>query len=247
MSSSASSGASRDDETSDMTSYPRYAIYYVPAATDPLYRLGAEVLGYDGFTGDTVDFPAELRRLTDWQEVTTDPRKYGFHATLKAPFALAPGCTEADLRKALAAFTAPMTPKIPLVVSSISSFIAVIPVAPSAELSVLAQTCVEVFDQFRAPLTDHDRARRRPERLTDRQRAYLDRWGYPYVAEEFQFHMTLTGSLPRERHEVLVPTLKSMFAAIIAEPRVIDRIALFYQADATSRFRVVAERELSPR
>lgn len=230
-----------------MTAYPRYAIYYVPAATDPLCRLGAEVLGYDGFTGATVDFPAELRRLADWFEVTTDPRKYGFHATLKAPFALAPGRSEADLRKAFAAFAAAATPRIPLVVSSISSFIAVIPTSPSAELSALAQTCVEAFDEFRSPLTDHDRARRRPERLTDRQRTYLDRWGYPYVAEEFRFHMTLTGSLPRERHEVLVPTLQSMFAAITAAPRPIDRIALFYQADATSRFRIVAERELSPR
>jgi len=219
----------------------------VPAATDPLYRLGAEVLGYDGFTGGTLEFPAELRRPADWQEITTDPRKYGFHATLKAPFALAPGRTEADLRKAFAAFAAPATPKIPLVVSSISSFIAVIPASPSTELSALAQTCVEAFDDFRAPLTEHDRARRRPERLTERQRAYLDRWGYPYVAEEFRFHMTLSGSLPRERHEVLVPTLRSMFAAITAAPRPIDRIALFYQADATSRFRVVAERELSPR
>jgi putative phosphonate metabolism protein len=230
-----------------MTAYPRYAIYYVPAATDPLYRLGAEVLGYDGFTSGALEFPTELRRLADWQEITTDPRKYGFHATLKAPFALAPGRTEADLRKAFAAFIAPATPEIPLVVSSISSFIAVIPASPSAKLSALAQTCVEAFDEFRAPLTDHDRARRRPERLTERQRNHLDRWGYPYVAEEFRFHMTLSGSLPRERHEVLLPTLRSMFAAITAAPRPIDRIALFYQADATSRFRIVAERELSPR
>src|SRR5947199_10690999 len=114
-----------------MTTYPRYAIYYVPAAADPLYRLGAEVLGYDGFTGGTVDFPDELRRLADWQEVTTDPRKYGFHATLKAPFALAPGRTEADLRRAFAAFSAAATSAIPLVVGSISSFIAVIPASPS--------------------------------------------------------------------------------------------------------------------
>ena len=228
-----------------MTLYPRYAIYYVPTATDPLYRLGAEVLGYDGFTGATLDFPADLRRLADWFEITTDPRKYGFHATLKAPFALAPGHTDADLRKAFAAFTAPATARIPLIVNSISSFIAVIPASPSAELSALAQNCVEAFDRFRAPLTDHDRARRRPERLTDRQRAYLDRWGYPYVAEEFRFHMTLTGSLPRERHEALVPTLKAMFATITAAPRPIDRIGLFYQEDATSRFRIIAEHELS--
>jgi putative phosphonate metabolism protein len=229
-----------------MTSFPRYAIYYVPAASDPLYRLGAQALGYDGFTGNEVSFPREItEQFSDWFEVTTDPRKYGFHATLKAPFALAPGRTEANLLNAFAAFAAPATPKIPLVVSTISSFIAVTPAAPSAELSALAQICVEAFDTFRAPLTDHDRARRRPDRLTERQRAYLDRWGYPYVAEEFRFHMTLTGSLPRQRHEMIVPMLQALFAGITATPRPIDRIALFYQPDAASRFRIIAERELS--
>ncbi len=231
-----------------MTPFPRYAIYYVPTASDPLYQLGAQALGYDGFTGNDIDFPREItQHISDWSEVTTDPRKYGFHATLKAPFALAPGRTEAELLKAFAAFAAPATPKIPLLVSAISSFIAVIPAAPSVELAALAQTCVEAFDAFRAPLTDHDRARRRPDRLTERQLAYLDRWGYPYVAEEFRFHMTLTGSLPRERHDQLLPILRRLFAAITVAPRKIDRIALFYQPDTTSRFRVIAQHELTAR
>jgi putative phosphonate metabolism protein len=231
-----------------MSPYPRYAIYYVPAASDPLYRYGARALGYDGFSGNAIEFPEEItQHFADWPEVTADPRKYGFHATLKAPFALAPSRTEAELRRAFDAFAAPATPNIPLVVSSISSFIAVIPAALSAELSALAQTCVEAFDAFRAPLTEHDRIRRRPERLSARQVAYLDRWGYPYVAEEFRFHMTLTGSLPRERHETIVPRLRDLFAPITAAPRPIDRIALFYQADAAARFRIIAERELAAR
>jgi putative phosphonate metabolism protein len=228
-----------------MTAFPRYAIYYVPAANDPLYLLGARALGYDGFSGDAVDFPTEItRRVSDWLEVTTDPRKYGFHATLKAPFALAGGRSEAEMLEAFGAFTAPATPAMPLVVSAISSFIAVIPAAPSAELSALAQTCVEAFDAYRAPLSDHDRARRRPDRLTERQRGYLERWGYPYVADEFRFHMTLTGSLPRERHDQLVPMLRELFATITTVPRKIDRIALCHQADAAARFRIIGQREL---
>jgi hypothetical protein len=166
---------------------------------------------------------------------------------LKAPFALAPGRSETELLKSFADFAAPATPKIPLVVSSISSFIAVIPAGRSAELSDLAQNCVEAFDGFRAPLTAHDRARRRPDRLSPRQLGYLDCWGYPYVADEFRFHMTLTGSLPRERHEAIVPLLRQLFAPVTAMPRPIDRIALFYQADAAARFRIIAERELPGR
>ena len=122
-----------------------------------------------------------------------------------------------------------------------------IPAGRSAELSDLAQSCVEAFDGFRAPLTAHDRARRRPDRLSPRQLGYLDCWGYPYVADEFRFHMTLTGSLPRERHEAIVPLLRQLFAPVTAMPRPIDRIALFYQADAAARFRIIAERELPGR
>ena len=142
-----------------------------------------------------------LSAAPDWRDLTADPRKYGFHATLKAPFSLAQGRTEAELFAACAAFAA--TPRaIPVirpVVGSISGFIAVIPADPPAELIRLAADCVSEFDAFRAPLTEADRARRNPSRLTSAQRAHLDRWGYPYVMEEFRFHMTLTGRLDASR------------------------------------------------
>ena len=94
-------------------------------------------------------------------------------------------------------------PVIQPVVDSISGFIAVIPAEPSAELELLAAEATKAFDPFRAPLSPEDRARRNPDKLTPRQRDYLDRWGYPYVMEEFRFHMTLTGRLPAERREAV--------------------------------------------
>ncbi len=86
-------------------------------------------------------------------------------------------------------------PEISPVVRIISGFTAVVPDAPSAELSTLAQACVEGFEVFRAPMTPNDRARRKPENLTPRQVEQLDRFGYPYVRDDFRFHMTLTGRL----------------------------------------------------
>ena len=65
----------------------------------------------------------------DWHDLTEDPRKYGFHATLKAPMSLAPGKTEAGLVAACESFAATPRP-IPViepVVDSISGFIAVVP------------------------------------------------------------------------------------------------------------------------
>jgi putative phosphonate metabolism protein len=189
-------------------------------------------------------FPADASRVApDWRDVTADPRKYGFHGTLKAPMALAPGRTEAELIAVCAAFAGkarPM-PSIRPVVDSISGFIAVIPTEPVGTLQQLAADCVREFDDFRAPMTAEDRARRKPDKLTERQRDYLDRWGYPYVMEEFRFHMTLTGRLDAERRGPILEMLRARFSALGLETLAIDRIALFKQDDARARFRFVGE------
>ena len=225
-----------------MTGFPRYAIYFAADADSALSRFGAELLGYDAHTGNEMPFPEEpLRTAPDWRDITADPRKYGFHATLKAPMTLAPGKTEAELAAACATFAGQARP-IPLihpVVDSISGFIAVIPAEPVSALQQLAADCARDFDSFRATLTAEDRARRKPEKLSERQRDYLDRWGYPYVMEEFRFHMTLTGRLSEERRGPIVARLRERFAAIDLATLAIDRIALFKQADPASRFRII--------
>jgi len=232
-----------------MSNYPRYAIYYAPEQASDLNRFGAELLGYDAFGGEDLPFPEDVASAApDWRDLTADPRKYGFHATLKAPFSLAQGRTEAELLAACAAFAA--TPRaIPVIrpmVGSISGFIAVIPAEPPRDLIRLAADCVSEFDTFRAPLTETDRARRNPSRLTSAQRDHLDRWGYPYVMEEFRFHMTLTGRLDASRLESVLAMLSNRFSTLGLETLAIDRLALFRQDGADSRFRVVRQHVLMP-
>ena len=232
-----------------MSSFPRYAIYYLPAPGSALDRFGATLLGYDVFTGTEPAFPAEmLRAVPDWAEVTADPRKYGFHATLKAPIALAAGQSEAELLWACATFaeTPRAIPTIAPVVRSIGSFIALVPSQPSDELMQLATDCVRSFDSFRAPLTPEDRARRKPARLTPRQVEYLDHWGYPYVFEEFRFHMTLTGSVDLARHDELLGLLRAQFDALALETLAVDRIAVCRQDSATQRFHSIGQFQLRP-
>ena len=80
-----------------MTSFPRYAIYFVPAPDSDIYRFGAAILGYDAFSGHPLPFADGLTAtFADWHDLTRDPRKYGFHATLKAPFSLASSVEEAE-------------------------------------------------------------------------------------------------------------------------------------------------------
>jgi len=222
-----------------MANYPRYAIYFTAAQGSALDRFGASLLGYDAYGGGDLPFPDGLP--SDWRDLTHDPRKYGFHATLKAPMALADGKAATQLAAACELFAdlARPVPVIQPVVDSISGFIAVIPAEPSAELEVLAAEATKAFDPFRAPLGPEDRARRNPDKLTPQQRDYLDRWGYPYVFEEFRFHMTLTGRLPAERRVTVVAMLRERFAAAGVGPLAIDAIALCRQETPNSRFRVI--------
>jgi putative phosphonate metabolism protein len=225
-----------------MADGPRYAIYYAPASGSDFDRFGAPLLGYDAFSGAELPFPEGLGQLApDWRDLTQDARKYGFHATLKAPLSLAAGRTETELLAACETFadTPRPIPIVQPVVDTISGFIAVVAAGPSAELSQLAADCVSRFDRFRAPLDPTDRARRNPAGLTPRQFEQLDRWGYPYVMEDFRFHMTLTGWLPVERRAPILAMLQQRFAAIEIATLAIDRFALFRQADAGSRFRII--------
>jgi hypothetical protein len=114
-----------------------------------------------------------------------------------------------------------------------------VPAEPSAELERLAADCVREFDGFRAALTPEDRERRNPSRLTSRQRDHLDCWGYPYVMEDFRFHMTLTGRLETERRQEVLAMLRHCFSATVSKTLPVDRIALFRQDNKDSRFRII--------
>ena len=179
----------------------------------------------------------EAERLS---EITASPRHYGFHATLKAPFGLAQGAEAGTLVDALTTFVAGREPiDVRLKVASLGDFIALVPAEPVPALQRLADDAVRDFESFRAPLTPEDRERRRPERLTARQREYLDRWGYHWVFEEFVFHMTLTGRLDEPEHSRVRALLERLTEPFLQEPLRIDQVALFTQTHRVAPFRVV--------
>ena len=219
----------------------RYAIYFVPPADGALYRLGSSLLGYDCYRGADVAFPRGLP--DDWAELTAAPRSYGFHGTLMAPFRLRPGRDETGLLRAVARFvdTARDIAVIEPVVRALGGFIAIVPRERNAVLDRLAADCVAMFDDFRAPLSAGERSRRETG-LSARQRANLDRWGYPYVFEDFRFHMTLTGPVDDDRRAAIGDLLSMSLARTRgSDPLQIDRIVLLRQGDDAQRFRVVHE------
>jgi hypothetical protein len=227
---------------------PRYAIYFVPAEDANLYRFGASILGYDCYTGEETPFASDLEIDPKvWTELTEDPRRYGFHATLKAPFYLSPSCTEAQLSNAVANFAAiartasTFKPTIRL----LKDFIAIVPRRRQSTIDKLASDCVTLFDAYRAPMSPQERARRVATGLNAGQIGHLDRWGYPYLFEDFRFHMTLTGRISIERRDVVMAALEKLFARSCGDmPITIDRLTLLRQDSPQSRFRVISHAKI---
>lgn len=220
---------------------PRYAIYFVPDPETELYRFSASVLGYDTYTGN--DIPLIRNAAPNWPDKIREPRAYGFHATLKPPFRLADGLLASDLEAALDAF-AKSQKRIDVGrvdVRCLGSFIALVPVAPCSALVQLAGACVQHFDRFRAPMNGQERVRRLESPLTKSQMINLDRWGYPYVFDDFQFHMTLTGPLIADDRAHTQQWLTAEFASRPSIPRlVLDRLVIALQEGPAFRVTRVA-------
>lgn len=132
------------------------------------------------------------------RDITMTPMKYGFHGTLKPPFRLADGMSVEALETAVGELAASLKPAAcdRLALTTLGGFLALTPQGDATGLRRIADACVRDLDRFRAPAPDAELARRRQAGLTDRQEALLTQWGYPYVMEEFRFHLTLSGRLP---------------------------------------------------
>lgn len=222
---------------------PRYAIYLAPPGDSALWAFGSAVLGYDAATGADLAPPALAGFDAEaWHALTQEPRRYGFHGTLKAPFRLAEGLDEADLFAAVSAFATGYRPfeLPPLEVQQLGMFVALMTPTPVPALLDLAGCAVVELDGLRAPLTEEEVARRRPERLTARQLEQLHRYGYPFVLEDFRFHMTLTDALDEPTCAHALNSLCEAYAASGAHlPVPVAEIAIYRQAAAGQRFRAL--------
>ena len=203
-------------------SYARFAIYYVPPE-GPLAEFGAAWLGWDVLGGsEPVQFD-----LPGLHDITVTPRKYGFHGTLKPPFRLKDGQTRAGLETAAADLAASLAPAVcgGLGLTRLGRFLALTPHGDTEGLSRIAAACVRDLDGFRAPAGAAELARRRKPGLSPRQDACLTRWGYPYVLEEFRFHLTLSGRLAKDDLPRWRATLERHLPDL-SGPFVMDQIAL---------------------
>ena len=229
-----------------MRNSSRYAVYYAPEIASYLADFGASWLGWDPERGEAVAHPAYADLPVPVSELTATPRKYGFHGTLKPPFKLTNGYTVSDLNDALVELAGQQQAfDIEAVnLHSIGGFLAITPTRHSAPLAALAENCVRQLDAFRASPGEAELTRRRSAKLSKAQDRNLTRWGYPYVLDEFRFHLTLTGKLAPEILEPVRERLQIELASILAKPLPIQEICLFREAQ-DGNFHIVKRYQLS--
>lgn len=235
----------------DATSAHRYAVYFAPNPGSLGWLAGSHWLGRCAALLQPLhQLDIEGVAAEELERLTAAPRRYGWHGTLKAPFALAPGVdwltlhhAVQELAQSLRAFPLP-----PLQVERIEDFLALTP-APShpgnAALRDAAAACVTQLQPLAAPLSEAALARRRVAGLTPRQDELLQRWGYPFVLDEFRFHMSITGSLSQVSPEVqalVFDAAQEFFSDL--PPLQFNSLALFAEPTAGADFMLLDHLEL---
>lgn len=216
-----------------MTDTPahRYAIYFAPLPDTAWWQAGSAWLGRCA-AGQAIRPQPVIAGVSraELLALTAAPRRYGWHATLKAPFALKSGVNLQTLREALqslaqelAGFDMP-----PLQARCLDDFLALVPEGQCDALDAVAQACVTELHPLAAPLSPAELQRRRKANLSPAQDALLVRWGYPYVMEYFRFHCSLTGSLQGLKAQQVQALREAAQAWFGSLPRCrFDSLALF--------------------
>ncbi|NCX92047.1 MAG: DUF1045 domain-containing protein [Rhodobacteraceae bacterium] len=209
--------------------FKRYAVYYTPQ-DDLFYNLGSSWLGWDTILGQPVSQP-EVNNDINIEKITETPRKYGLHATIKAPFRLADGLSASELARQLRTLCLSLKPiEFSLEVSELNGFFAFTPTVKNTELRKLHSKVVRELDYFRAQPTKEEIIKRRENQLTSEQDQNLIKWGYPYIFEDFYFHITLTGKIPEDFRNKVKDEIENFFQPVLQQKINLSELALVGEA-----------------
>lgn len=224
---------------------PRYALYFSPVPGGPWWTAWSSWLGRCAATGCVVTQPHVDGIAADaFATLTAEPRRYGWHATLRAPFRLHVDASFAMLEtvvEEIAARHAPFAcPRMS--VTRLDDFLALVPVADSDVLKHVAADAVRETDRLRAPLTEQEFLRRRRVTLSARQEELLMRWGYPYVLDEFRFHFSLTGPLASQSARTIAMATRAaeaQLSALADDVQLFDALSLFVEPAPGADFKLL--------
>ena len=228
----------------------RYAVFFAPDRHSPWREFGAHWLGRDEHDSGALAQP-RLAGIcpADFARLTQEPRRYGFHATLKAPFRLAHGLDGSAVVVQLETLARRLKPVLlgPLRVATLGKFMALVPEKIPDSLNALAAACVTELDALRAPLSEEELARRRTAPLDVREAELLAQYGYPYVLERFRLHFTLTGPATPAQAQCITEAVAPQLVRLNADaPLRLDRLCLFVEGTPGSPFHRTIDVRLQP-
>ena len=215
----------------------RYAIYFAPKDSSQLSQFGEVILARTATTPRKPDASSSFTDQARWKALTKKPAHYGFHATLKAPFELRDDVTLDQLLLAVETFASTqkslaletLTPRY------LSRFMALTLSEQNKELTKFAFSCVTEFEDFRRPLSEADIKRRQLRSLTPRQDALLHKYGYPYIDDEFRFHMTLSDAMENSDQDYQ-QWVQDQYARCVTTTPVLDQLAIYAQSTRETAF-----------
>ncbi len=220
----------------------RYAIYFAPREDSVWWKFGCAWLGRD----PVADTPVPVFALAPFDaaylaRITTMPRRYGFHATLKAPFRLKSSYGARDVNQQASHLALSLEPAAlpPLRLCAIDGFVALgfeRRDLGTANVNAIAAQCVSCFDNLRARPEAQELARRHAAGITLRRANLLAEWGYPYVFDEYRFHLTLTNRLTAGEQQQVICALTPLVDTLASEPLLVDALAVYRQAAGDAPF-----------
>lgn len=222
----------------------RYALYYAPDIDSDLWRRATQWVGRDAATGQDLAAPITIGvDASQLHDLTTSPRRYGIHATLKPPMYLAEGYNFQSLLERVSSFCAEQKPVVigRLNPALVFGFLALVPVTQSDKLADFAASCIKNFDDLRAPMDAQTRAKRLDAGLTAREIELLDAYGYPYIFEFFRWHITLSNQLDAAFQDKMLTAAQKWFAPALAKPIKISGLSIYKEEEAGAPFSRVVD------
>ncbi|MEA3120470.1 MAG: hypothetical protein QOH33_2 [Paraburkholderia sp.] len=226
------------------TAKSRFAIYYAPSRTSPWWDAGCRWLARDPESGALLAppaVPALAARSRDVPSLSRAPQRYGWHGTLVAPARCAAGVSPDDVvRRARAWAERQSAFHLAVEAAVLEGFVAIRPATAegAAAMRALASDALYEFAPLRAMPSEQERRRRLDADLNPRQRELLERWGYPFVLDEFRFHMTLSDSIEPDDRQALIEWWRMQLPRL--GPLPVDGAALFVEPQPGKPFVLAA-------
>ena len=212
----------------------RFAHYYTPGPDTVLAEAASTWLGRDHENRGSSMIVTKTLGNERFAQLTQAPFHYGFHGTLKPPFRLHDATSKKLLCEELDHFCNQRSSFIleGLEIGWIGKFLCLRPVKSSEKMNKLAWDAVRQFDSFREDMSFTELERRRTQGLTPQQDALLLQWGYPYVMDEFRFHLTLSSKIEdAQERTMLEEEARRHFSSDLLQEIPVDGMSLFVETD----------------